>query len=324
MNIDLIKGLAIISVILLHTWNSEILLPILAPYHIWQAVPIFMILLAYNNARSYKRRHLIHWRDFYCFHFMGRRFLAVLQPFLIVFILQIIFRLINGSSLTFGVLIKKFMTGGYGPGSYFIPLTLQAYLIMPLFYQRMRKTSPKKMLWGAGILNLIIELMCRLGRINEELYRILIIRFIFALALGIALSRYELRSISIKKWKPWIIGSAIYIYLVMYQNIDFIMEKYWHSQHLPGTFWAVFLIFLMSRIDFCAESVWGRLITQMGQGSFHIYLIQMFYFSCFQMKISENHLFIQALIDVVICIALGLMFFKVQEYLKAKNKSYPA
>ena len=59
INIDVIKGLGILSVILLHTFNTEYLLKIGAPFYIWQAVPVFIILQGFNLTNSYKRR------DFY-------------------------------------------------------------------------------------------------------------------------------------------------------------------------------------------------------------------------------------------------------------------
>ena len=52
VQIDILKGLAIISVILLHSWDASFLLRIGAPYYISQAVPIFIIIAAYNGVCS--------------------------------------------------------------------------------------------------------------------------------------------------------------------------------------------------------------------------------------------------------------------------------
>ena len=47
-NIDFIKGLAAISVILLHTLPESVLYGSFAVFHIWQAVPIFLFITFYG------------------------------------------------------------------------------------------------------------------------------------------------------------------------------------------------------------------------------------------------------------------------------------
>lgn len=315
-HIDMAKGIAIISVILLHTWNAKILLPMLAPFHIWQAVPIFMILLGYNNGQSYERRNLRSLSDFYHWDFMGRRFKGVLLPFFCIYLLQILWTLMNGEKMTLLQMIKQFWVGGYGPGSYFIPLTLQAYLLLPALYLFMKKTSPKAMILTAGILNTYLELICRVGGIDEELYRVLIIRFIFALAIGLVISVKSFNQLSFKKWLPWMIMSGFYIYFVMYQNLDLIMERYWHSQHLPAFFWPVLLIILIKKIPLKIIPRLSKATAKLGHASFHIYLVQMFYFWELQAYFWVDNLALQALIDVGICLSIGYLFFRAARNIK--------
>ena len=57
--IDIIKGIAILAVIITHTsWTKEERLSYLFPFWIDQAVPVFMIMSGYVNSLSYCKKRL--------------------------------------------------------------------------------------------------------------------------------------------------------------------------------------------------------------------------------------------------------------------------
>ena len=85
--IDLLKGLAIISVILLHTWPEKVLLITGAPFHIWQAVPVFILIAGYVGTLSYKRRDTARLRQCYGRSLLSHRFKRILVPFTLLFII---------------------------------------------------------------------------------------------------------------------------------------------------------------------------------------------------------------------------------------------
>ncbi|WP_367121908.1 acyltransferase family protein [Methanohalophilus sp. DAL1] len=89
--IDILKGFAIISVILLHTWPRELLLITGAPFHIWQAVPIFIIIAGYVGALSYKRHQNSTLLQLYSIRLLSRRIKRIIVPFIVVFTIQIIY-----------------------------------------------------------------------------------------------------------------------------------------------------------------------------------------------------------------------------------------
>lgn len=57
LQIDILKGLAIIGVLLQHMLSDMFFHDSYAAFHIKQAVPIFVILMSYNLGLSFKRRH---------------------------------------------------------------------------------------------------------------------------------------------------------------------------------------------------------------------------------------------------------------------------
>lgn len=79
-NIDILKALAIIAVIFLHSLPRDVLFLSGSPYHIWQTVPIFMLLAGYNTANSYKGRKYESLNQFYILHFYTKNCKGLSTP----------------------------------------------------------------------------------------------------------------------------------------------------------------------------------------------------------------------------------------------------
>lgn len=314
INIDVIKCLAIISVILLHTYQGKFLLQIGAPLHIWQAVPVFIILQGFNNAGSYQRRDFKSLADFKDLSYMWRKMKRLLFPFIIFFIVQIIFlRLDTPEYFASENILFRLFTGGRGPGSYFIPLTIQAQLILPLLYLVARK-SVKGLLVGSFIVTTILEYLSFAFDMHEELYQIIIIRFIFALALGVALSILGEDKFKNRLFYGLVVVSAIYIIGVMYFDWHFIMEHFWHSQHVPGFFWPLFLILVLNGVKMSEENKIIQTMAKLGQASYHIFFVQILYFwaPINEMR-PDTNLFVGTIVNVFICGILGIGFYKLEQ-----------
>jgi len=83
-NIDMLKAFAIISVILIHSMTHDMLYSILAPYYIWQTVPVFMILMGYNLTNSYKRKDKESVSEILTQNHLRNKAIRILFPFIIV------------------------------------------------------------------------------------------------------------------------------------------------------------------------------------------------------------------------------------------------
>lgn len=319
LNIDIIKAFAIVSVILLHTFDGNLLLEFGAPFHIWQAVPIFMILQGFNNGGSYKRRNYNKIDDFKDRDFVVNKSKRLLFPFLIFFIIQTAFLYFDTPNYfaSENHLFRLF-TGGRGPGSYFVPLTIQAQLIVPFMFLAAKK-SVSKMLMGSFAINLALEVFSLAINMNEELYRILIIRFIFALALGVGLSLWGFERFKNRKFYIASLISLIYIVGVMYFNWNFIMEKYWHSQHIPGFLYPLFLIIFINSIEMNEENKILQKSAEIGKASYHIFLAQLLYF---WKPIQDLHLnftpVIGVLLNILVPIGVGILFYRAEQKLWLK------
>jgi peptidoglycan/LPS O-acetylase OafA/YrhL len=176
--IDILKGLAIICVILLHSWDKPFLLQIGAPYYISQAVSIFIIVAAYNGVNSYARVNATTLAE--CLNNMPRRLKRLILPYCVVFIIEcfiIIFVKSNAellASITSKPLIAFFFiaTGGYGPGSFFIPVLIPLIFILPILYILARKNM-NVVLVVTFILNLAFEFYTIKSGMSDWICRIL-------------------------------------------------------------------------------------------------------------------------------------------------------
>ncbi|MDZ7835059.1 MAG: hypothetical protein U5K84_06665 [Alkalibacterium sp.] len=126
--------------------------------------------------------------------------------------------------------------------------------------------------------SLLVDLASFWLNMSGGLYRILIIRHLFSVTLGVwyALTKADIRL-------RWLIlpaaASLGYITAVHYYNWELIVEEYWHSQHAPSYFYVLFIIMIgMTYLKVEKRSFLEKTFILIGQASFHIYLTQMFYF----------------------------------------------
>jgi len=313
-NIDIIKALAIISVILIHGLTNESLYAILAPYYIWQTVPVFMILMGYNATNSYLRKNYTKLSDILSHHYLMNKAKRILLPFAFVWFLQVLIQFFYFDNRNVGELLLRFLEGGYGPGSYFIPLLLQATVIIPFIYMILKK-QPTKWMIVLFFVSLLIDYAAFLLNISGSLYRILIIRHLFSVTLGIW---YAFKQPQIKL--KWLIlpaaASLAYITAVHYYNWELIVEEYWHSQHAPSYFYVLFIIMIgMKYLEVNKQRVLEKTFILIGQASFHIYLTQMFYFWFVHKRLPDFHGVVYLLMFLTIPIVSGILFYKLDDHL---------
>lgn len=321
INIDVIKGLGILSVILLHTFNTEYLLKIGAPFYIWQAVPVFIILQGFNLTNSYKRRDFKILNDFNDKQYHLRRIQRLIFPYLIFFAVQTLFLWLDTPDYFMEQNhLQRFITGGRGPGSYFVPLTIQTQILLPFFYLVGRK-SVKGLLIGSFLLGTGLEVLSASFHIPEELYRILILRFVFAIALGVALSLWEKTRFRNRFFYGLLGLSILYITGVMYFDWHFLMEHYWHSQHLLGFFYPLALILFLRQVPMSDQNWVFQVLRKMGVASYHIFFVQILYFwEPIKALRPDLPFVLGTVMNLLICSILGIWFHHFEQKLWKKLK----
>lgn len=330
--IDLLKGLAIISVIVMHTYNMKLLATAGAPFYIFQAVPVFILLAAFNNAYALSAKGKTTLPECYDLNIIFRRLKRILLPYLIIWIVQLI--------LVFWVLsitndlgvqnpnhffytgfdtLFNFLTGASGPGNYFIPLIVQVILLVPILYW-LALRSPNMMLAVAFIAGLILEYATVLSDMPLWLYVTLIIPYIFMAALGVWLVFRE-RIVT-----PWIVVagllSAVYIAAVSYFDFQFWFfrtDTMFH--HEFAFFWTLLIVVLGFQYlpaDPAGKVV--RIVAELGKASWHIFLVQMtwFFFLGYAYTPGDqavSSIIILGLVYLIPCLLIGYGFYLVQNRL---------
>lgn len=336
--IDILKGLAIISVILMHSWDRLFLLRLGAPYHILQAVPIFIIIAAFNGVNSYIRADAVTLIQ--CYNNIIRRFNRLIWPYFIflvteylfiVFINIINYRYVEILSEITGVspdristyihsvygfpqVFSFVVTGGYGPGSFFIPVLMPLIFVLPMLYLLARRNLTL-MVSVAFIIDLAFEIYAIESSMPDWAYRLLFIRYLFAFALGIWLALGVDR-----KWLA--IGSIIsvgYITAVNYLQYAPLGQPSEGSQNALSFIWPLALVVIgLSFSPMIINNLGVRLISEIGRASYHIFLTQMVYFWTIGGKINgiSAGVFI---INIIICITIGLTFYYISQIAAVKS-----
>lgn len=188
------KAFAICLVVLTHAdWTEADRLSPLFPFVVSAAVPLFMLVTGLNYARSYRRRGIDSLPAMYGLSMILRRASALVLPFVPVFLVEILVAVLKsrlGSSavdLSPSGLLVGFVSGGWGPGGYYLPVMIQVIVVYPILYCLVRRFG-----WGAfaGVSLGCFSLDCAwtaLG-LSPGVWRLLCFRYLPYLAFGALLA----------------------------------------------------------------------------------------------------------------------------------------
>lgn len=272
--IDGAKGVAILSVILLHS------LPCLREigwiWHIGQAVPVFLFITAYLISMRFESLQTYFQRERF-----AKMLKKVFVPFVFVFLIQLVCLALIDRLPSLKTIVK---TGGIGPGSYYIWLYLQAWVIIPFMAWLVRKTP----IWLSCIMLLMISILAEYvfvplqGIENiDKLYRLLPTRYFMVLYLGCVWPILK------DKQKYIFYGLAFVSALLILNDVYFvdnewltntfmgggkIVPSYWNGNHWYTAFYVLIPMAILEKIHY--TEIWK----QAGKYSWYIFLLQMMCF----------------------------------------------
>ncbi len=308
--IDYLKGFAIIFVIMEHSMTTKQMDFIGGAYYILQAVPVFLILFGYNTIHSYINKGIVNFGDCYKKSYLIKRIKRILVPLIYIWILEFFIAIITKQPIAIKGIGYEFIVGGWGQGAYFIPIILQFVILIPLLY-KIAQNNRYIMLISAFIINMIFELFSYYTNISNSIYRVASLRFLFVAAIGVYLALYE-----IKRKKLFLIGvlfSLVYITSIEYFGVNFPVYHLWGSQNAPS-FLLPFALVVVGLKKFPSESktlIW-RYLGKIGGKSYHIFLFQALYFISLGRLTAHLIIYIAIPINVLLCICLGLVFYKIE------------
>jgi hypothetical protein len=215
--------------------------------------------------------------------------------------------------ITLSQILQYYFVGGIGPGSYFTPIFIQHLFFFPIIMWLFETFSDHRnlILFFIFALSIFTEWLCIQANIPDSLYRLLYVRYIFAVTIGVFMAKYGLQP-------PALFLSlfgAIYIAMVSYLNIsiDFIYPS-WIFQHAPAYFYTALIIIVLWNIYPYFKRL-GLSLNYIGMASYHIFLFQMLYFWALSGRLLDivHNPFIWLILNVIICISMGCLFFKIEQ-----------
>lgn len=317
--INILKGICILSVIILHLdFTAKQRLNFFFGYHLDMAVPVFMIISGYLYSFSAERCNISTISDWFKINNFLRKVKRLSIPFLFIFILQILYSILF-MHVAWSVynpikLVTDFVSGGYGPGSYYFPVMLQLLLIFPLMLIPFKK-HPRITIVVIILLNLIYELLQNQINIRPWLYRLLFFRYITHVLMGMSFYKYK------DKIPPHVIAILFFIgcqYVLCTQYLGHPSKLFtqWTETALPTAFYALPLVYMyMYNFDF-KETWLLKKVAMIGKASWHIFLVQMFYYWA---NFSHSHsLYKSFLLSILFNIPVGIIFYYFEQKISKK------
>lgn len=273
--LDYIKGIAILMVLVTHGAGGH-REELLYPLWIDQAVPMFLIIQAFH---AYKKG-AVHYPDF------GKLWRRIIRPFLLIQSLFLAYYV--AQHFLCGIDLKEtlwhmFTGGGGGPGSYYPWIYLQIAFLCPLLY---KLAKSKHAFWGFAALCVALELFCSLVEMDDTLYRMLCLRYVFLVYLGylwvkqgIVLSN-RTAVLSVLSGASILVLSYVHNHCPGYDFEPFVFDSDWTIFHwfTYSIAWSL-LPFVLCRI-YQSKPRWrvNQLILLCGKRSYEIFLFQMLVF----------------------------------------------
>lgn len=293
LQIDLLKGLAIISVLMLHTLPASILAASAFHFHIAQAVPIFIVLMSFSAYRSFGRKvepttHLL--LDFYPRYLRERtiRYLVPLLVFILAVSAMLRYHLSAPPETMFNDLTSRmeclFNIPCYpleGPGGYFLPLLFQLIIILPLMAQAY-KHHPRLTLLATFVANLLFELSST--HMGFPYYHASVLRYMFLIPLSFIITDLQWIRSPNNRWVliGFLVSVAYLLTITFLPPSTFANMTPDYAESILSFFYPVVLVSLCLRFlpqkSSERTTIW---LAKIGQYSYYIYLAQMSLFYYF-------------------------------------------
>lgn len=316
VQIDMLKGLATLAVVVTHTYAAAALVDNWAVFHVWQAVPIFLVILGVTSSMSFQRSANHDLRRLLDSRYLIRRGVRILAPFAFVWILAAIAGRARGS-FSVGLQSALLRLPYGGPGNYFVPLVVAFLLLAPIAYVAYRRW-PIATLVAAFALDLAFELAApHIGLFARVpfLYSIAFPRYLAAFALGLFLA--DSRPSPRVRWGVLGVGAAASLVYLAIGNLGLWSPPFvpdWRTQNLLAVFYPALLVALGIRwLPSTSRRALPDALARVGRASYHIFLMQMLYFTL--LGRGQSRLLT---VNLVLTIFLGLGFLESEEWVRAR------
>ena len=307
-NLDFLKGLMIILVIITHS-SFAVSHRDNSPFFsivVDMAVPVFMIISGFVNTASGEK-----WNGkvFYDKDRLLKKLLRIALPFLPIAIIMTVYRIVRGNDSLISI-IYSIVFQRWGPGGYYPVMMIQFIILFPLLY---RVSMTKAGCTIVLLVNIISEYVFSSGRnmtgiigtVIIGIHRIIIFRYLGFIVAGILLYRCK-DKLNILWCVVFSTFGLICVLALNYLFPDKIFSL-WRTTSLPVVFWALSWVIALLLFPVPKEKINHiyKIIETIGKSSYHIMLTQMVYY-----HLIGDGWFVEPnlIISIILCCTIGVGF----------------
>lgn len=316
--IDWLKAICVVFVILTHSdFLNDAMLDKTGLFYLLcvnKAVPCFMFLSGFVFVLGAENATL---SEQYGRSRLTARLLRLLVPTVVYYVIYVCVTAVSGRMMSLPEIVKSFVMGDFGSGSYYFAIMVQFTLVAPIVYEIIKRYSH----WGVvavGAANLIYEISCTIGNFSDDVYRICSLRYLLVIAFGMYLATRRGEKIRPLYIALMALTGLCYIllpYFTDYEYKIFTIEP-WNRSGMMAAFYVMAVMYVLFYFfgDVKGDGALGRAWAKVGKASYHIMYTQMMYFyirPAFDQRVfdmTQLPLWSQYTADIVVCILSGLVF----------------
>lgn len=331
--IDIMKGLAIVGVVVIHSTISAYLLQHGGQFWLAQSVPVFMVLLGMNLGMSLSRSGSTELAEVYGNGYWTRRWNRLFVPFAIAFCVSGLIAVVGvltqpGFHLNVGWLTFVGVVPAGGPGNYFFTVLLQFVVIGPALWVAYRRWSGAT-LAGALLADVGFEYWASRSALvagHPYIQEAWIPRYVLAIVLGMWLA--DGWSFASRRNTVVIIGATLGLtYLAYNAATGWTAPRVVYdvpTTYSAAYFYAAGLVMIgMSALPRTENGTGWHILARIGRESYHVFLVQMLWFSSLAVPASRLvssalpgppqaplEMILVCAINVAACLVGGSLFFR--------------
>lgn len=272
--IDISKGISILLVLTNHLdWTVLERKNLLFLYCVEMGVPFFMMISGYVGAVFLKRTGKETLQECYSAWGMLKKLTAYTVPFVLGVTMELVMKYLWSGQIY--PVVRTFVCGGLGPGSYYYPCLVQFTFFFPVIFVIVNSRKEKGLLL-LFFTNIMYEIIQSFYGLNESCYRLLFIRYLFCAAYGCFLALNETGGFYWYINLAAVLTGAVWIAITGYTDFEPVIFKYWSGTNVIASmfFAAVFRLGLT-----CFKNFRNPFMECIGKNTWYIFLVQMIFFS---------------------------------------------
>ena len=312
--IDVIKGLAIIGVMVQHAFTAGFLHGSWDTLWAGQAVPVFFVLMGLNAARSTARSPDVSLRGLYTPRYVRGRLDRLLVPLAVAWVIALVVALAIGTFHIGPLVVLGVLPIASAPGNYFVTIVLGFALLFPAVYVCFDR-APVKTTIVLVALDIAFELLAphvgplkATGIGNGYLYEAAIVKYASAIVAGMWLARLTMTPVRAKVLLG--LAAASFAYLVALHlhpsSFSWLTNSFSRSTNFLSVFFAVWLTWI-GLLRLTPRRWFGGYdgLDSLGRASYHVFLIQIIWFGAI-----TNRSALVGVAGIAVCCGLGWAFYR--------------